>query len=804
MDVKKSHNRSISCGGMISFDSWLKKFAYGLAFIAIAVMQGLVFLSCTPITATDASLKTEPGAPIETSRAETLMQQGNKYFSDGKFEPAVQSWRDAAEQFAKKGYHRRQCEALVQLSHGYQSMGLTGKATEVAQSAVAVARDIDDSALEARAMARLGDVYLSVEQIQLALQYLQKSLKIAKKQQDAELQASIYNNLGNLFASQEEFRDASLAYQQSLELIREMGNATLLVTTLVNAAMTEVNNQTYAQAVTMLEEAEQIVPQLKNSHFKTFAIINIGKTYQALADAGTDLAIPFTFRAAENFQLAAKLSREMSDQYLTSYALGYLGKLYEDHRRYEEALTLTRQAIFAAQQVQADTSLYRWYWQVGRILKQLDKMDDAIEAYRQSIGSLQSIRRDWVSCYGPDRISYREIVGSVCFDLVDLLLQRAASSSIEQETESLLYEAREVVELSRLFELRNYYQDDCIGASRHQDTSLDRVSKTAVVIYPILLEDRIELLASLPGGLKHYRTEVALDEVVKSVRHFRRMLEKRTTREFIPQAQVLYNWLIRPLLSDLTSTDIDTLVFVPDGSLRTIPMAALHDGQEFLIQKYAVAVTPGLSLTDPRPLDREKMHFLAFGLTQPVHGYPALPYVSYELAAIQSMYTGEVWLNDRFLTTNISSAMSDETFTALHIASHAQFGHGKEDTFLLAFDDKLTLDQLEQSVGLLQFRDEPLEMLTFSACETAAGDDMAALGLAGVAVKAGARSALATLWHINDRASSLLLEEFYKQLRGTSASRARALQLAQIKLLDDYRFQHPGYWSPFLLINNWL
>ena len=108
------------------------------------------------------------------------------------------------------------------------------------------------------------------------------------------------------------------------------------------------------------------------------------------------------------------------------------------------------------------------------------------------------------------------------------------------------------------------------------------------------------------------------------------------------------------------------------------------------------------------------------------------------------------------------------------------------------------------SPDILQFRKEPLDLLTLSACETAAGDDLAALGLAGVAVKAGARSALATLWHINDAATSILIEEFYRQIQNPKTSRAVALQQAQIKLVHDPRYEHPAYWSPFLLINNWL
>jgi CHAT domain-containing protein len=281
-------------------------------------------------------------------------------------------------------------------------------------------------------------------------------------------------------------------------------------------------------------------------------------------------------------------------------------------------------------------------------------------------------------------------------------------------------------------------------------------------------------------------------------------LEKRTTREYLPHAQKLYDWLIRPLEPDLALSAIDTLVFVPDRSLRTIPMAALHDGKEFLINKYAIAITPGLNLTDPRPVKRENVKVLSAGLTDSVQGFPSLPNISNELQAIQLIYGGTPLLNRNFINSNLEKELKNKQVTIMHIASHGRFESDIRKSFLLTFNDKLTMDQLEQYIGLFKFREDPLELLTLSACETAAGDDRAVLGLAGIAIKAGARSTLATLWYIDDQASSELVSEFYRQLQDPSISRSIALKRAQLKLLNDRSYEHPGYWSPFLLINNWL
>jgi CHAT domain-containing protein len=174
------------------------------------------------------------------------------------------------------------------------------------------------------------------------------------------------------------------------------------------------------------------------------------------------------------------------------------------------------------------------------------------------------------------------------------------------------------------------------------------------------------------------------------------------------------------------------------------------------------------------------------------------------MRTVNALFGGNVLLNQEFVIARVESELKDKAFGMVHIASHGQFEGDIRKSFLLAYDEKLTMDRLEEVIGRLRYRQEPLALLTLSACETAAGDDRAALGLAGVAIKAGARSAVGTLWFINDEASSNLITDFYQQLRDLSASKAIALQRAQLKLLEHPIYQHPAYWAPFLLLNNWL
>ena len=435
----------------------------------------------------------------------------------------------------------------------------------------------------------------------------------------------------------------------------------------------------------------------------------------------------------------------------------------------------------------------------SRIFRGMGKPEEAIAAYRHAMANFQTIRKEMTACTGDP--SFRRTATRISSEYVDLLLEVAASV---ENPQPYLTEAREALELVKVFELRDYFKDDCVDAARYVETKLDLLSETALIIYPILLKDRLELLVRFPGSLKRYTVKIPAERLTQEVREFRSKIEKRTSEEFLPHAQQLYDWLILPFEKDLANHRIDTLVFVPDGPLRTIPMGALHNGKKFLIQDYAIAITPGLNLADPKPLRRDQLRVLTLGLTESVQDFPGLPYVAGELEAIHKLLGGRSLLNQDFVLARVGEELRKEPFSILHIASHGHFGKDVEDTFVLAFDARLTMDRLSDYVGLFRFREEPLDLLTLSACETAAGDDRAALGLAGIAIRAGARSALATLWHVNDPASYRLVVEFYRRLQDPGVSRASALQAAQLALLKDPRYDHPCYWAPFLLINNWL
>jgi CHAT domain-containing protein len=745
-------------------------------------------------------------APAWSEAAEAprdAFNRGLTAFQRGAFDDAAAAWGDAARAYEAAGDRGMQLATLLRLSQAQSALGQYGHAARSLDTALRVAEASNDRPRIAAALAALGNVYIVLGPPETAGAYLERALGLARQLPAPALTAATLNDLGNLRAAQGKYQEAVAAYQESIKLAKDGDHRILMARASANASSALRQLGQPQTAPGLLDAAFDAVRQVKPGHEMAFALVGIGVAYRDLRSALPAANDSLLLRSAQALREAAKAADAIGDRRTASYAWGYLGSLYEDERRYSEALQLTRRALFAAQQTNAPESLYRWQWQAGRLLKQLGSTDDAIASYRRAVATLQSIRPELTVSYGPRPSTFREGIGPIYFQLVDLLLQRGTDARAPDEVAATLLEARDTIELFKAAELRDYFRDDCVDTALAKVTSLDVFSKTATIVYPVILEDRLVLVVSLPQGLKSVVVPVKGETLTQEVRQFRLKLEKRTTREYLPHAQQLYDWLIRPIEADLAATRIETLVFVPDGALRTIPMAALHDGKQFLVTKYALAITPGLRLTDPRPIQREHARVLAVGVTESVQGFPALPNVGPEIEMLRQMFNTTALVDRDFLASKLETALQKDPYTIVHVASHGQFDADVTKTFLLTFDDKVSMERLDKFIGVLKFRDEPLELLTLSACDTAAGDDRAALGLAGIAIKAGARSAVATLWQVHDQVAADLVAAFYKELRDSAVSRAVALRRAQLRILSNPRYEHPGFWAPFLMINSW-
>ncbi len=732
------------------------------------------------------------------------LSQGADAFARGWLDEAILYWTGALDAAEKLGDTAGQIDVLARRADAYQTLGYLNRSLTDLKAAIGIAEAQGSEDAVAQLRSGLGTAYLLSGEQDAARAEFDATLAYAAAVGDTSLEAQALNDFGNLLFEQDEYAEASQLYQRSQALAGARGDAALLWTTAVNAAYAEAEAGNAGAAERLLREALEGADRLPETSETVNGLVSVGILLMKLEDSASQSRPASRALAYAVFERASRLVERIGDERGRAYALGYMAQLYEREDRFEEALRLTRRALFVAQRLNAPEALYLWQWQVGRLKWAMGDLEGATEAYKSAVATLRSIRSDMIVGSGGGRISFRDSVQPVILGLADLLLRQSERIANPAQRQKTLAEARRTVELLKAAQLEDYFQDNCVAALQAKVRDIDQVAPRTAVLYPIVLPDRTELLLSLPDGLARFTVPLPADRIGSVIGEFRRKLEKRTTLQYLAPARLLYTWLIGPLEDQLAAHEIATLVVIPGGELTTVPFAALHDGTQHLVEKFALAVAPGLTLIEPRPIERETAAVLSAGLTESVQGFPPLPFVDTELRGVRGMFQGALFQDEGFMMQSLQGELETTPYSVVHIASHTEFGRDARQSFLLTYDGRLTMDGLERFIKLARFRDEPIELLTLSACSTAAGDERAALGLAGVGIKAGARTALASLWFVNDESTAHLVSGFYRGLTDQEVSKAEALRRAQLSMLGERKFRHPAYWAPFQIIGNWL
>lgn len=743
-----------------------------------------------------------------TARHEDLVISGQQAIARGQVGQAIKDW-ERALQVAARGIRSSELADLnIRLAEAYWRLGRSDESLARLDAAQRLAESLNDPLRRAKILRQRGAIQITAGRVDDARTLLLQALSDAEKLDDKALIAATSNDLGNLAMRQAAWGQATGRYARAAEMARDAGNASLEATARVNQAAALLERGEHGEAQALLDRVASNSKSQADSHDKAMLLIRAGWLLQQDAakaqspNAQQSAARQSAFRLFED---ARRVSAAIGDNAAAAYAHGYLGAMYEQQGRTEDALRLSQRAVFLAREAGAPESLYRWQWQSARLLKVRGDSLAAANLYRQSVDTLDGIRAALSAQHAGGAGAFATDVATLYREYLTLLLDLGTAATDPATRSGYLWNVQETLERLKAAELQDYFQDECVTAAREKVRRIDQALRPdTVVLYPVVLPGRLVLLMTFASGIEI--REVKLDErrLNDELLVFRERLEKRATREYLQPAQQLYQWLIEPIEPNLRSHAITTIVVVPDGALRTIPLAALHDGKQFLIERFAFATTPGIQLTDPRPIDRSRLTVLSSGITESRAGFSGLPFVNAELNRVEKRFGGTRMQDAAFVTRALENRLEQKNFSIVHIASHGKFEPLSGDSFVLAYDGRLSLDQLDRFLSVNRYRDAPVELLTLSACDTAVGNDRAALGLAGIAVKAGVRSALASLWAINDPATVELVDSFYAALQDPALSKAQALQRAQRGMLDDIRYRHPGYWSPYLMIGNWL
>lgn len=777
------------------------------------------------------------------------------YRQMGQLSEAIAAWEKATDIYRDLDQPAEIAKLLVEQAQAYSDLGQHQRALALLK-APELQKPQPDPLTQAAIQGIFGNAYSALGKYSDAIAAHQQSLQLARQTNNPRYQATALNNLANVHwkqaerlhyqaelaeeegdsqakfleqAERENLGKARQFFEQSIEAARE--NAPLEeIWALLNfnrLLESEFHTTSPADDRALMaknwQRARELLPGLTDSRDKAYALINLAEGF---------LRHPDLISAREALTLlnkALSIAQNIGDRKAESFASGSLGEMYEKQLGdLAQAMTYTRQAQAVAQEINAPDSLYRWQWQAGRILKALGQKEAAITAYKGAIVSLQSIRGDIIVANKDIQFDFRDRVEPVYRELLSLLLEAvpaqktaakqpaSAAAAAPQNAASSLSEVVNILENLKLAEIQNFFGDDCVQfalSNAQENRSLQETNTAA--IYTIVLNERVYTILQAPDRTtKYYAADVTSSELDEEISQFRFFLEDRTSGRYLLSAQKIYNWLVRPMENDLAAANPNTLLFINDGVLRKIPISALHDGQEFLIQKYPIAIGPSVSLTISKPLDRSNLEALSVGLTEakkldvkpgiPIQlSFAPLKSVRAEVNVVQKTLGGIELLDQAFSRENFETQVQQKDFPIIHMATHGKFGVDADSTFLLAYDGPIAIEELD---NILRSRSsgKPVGLLALSACQTAAGDNRSALGIAGVAVRAGVESALATLWFINDEATVPLIQEFYTQLLDPQITKAEALRRAQIKMIENMNYSHPAVWSPFILIGNWL
>ncbi|MEO1429963.1 MAG: CHAT domain-containing protein [Cyanobacteria bacterium J06633_8] len=732
--------------------------------------------------------------------AVALNNKGSIKIQMGQPSAALEAWKQAEGIYTKLDDDAGVIGTQINQAQALQAMGFYRRSQKLLQSVNQSLLPQPDSQLKAQGLQSLGVALQLVGDLSKSQEALKESLAISQR-----LSLDTSDILFSLANTARDLKQTEAAFKYYQQAAANPKHPLIQVEARLNQLSLHIQQSQWQQAVNLLPSIQSQLYKLPPSRSSIYALVNFAKSLSKLIESPVATA-SLNQDSAKILALAIKQAQTLQDLRAQAYALTELGYLYEQTNQLNEALNLSRKALEIAQNANASDITYQAAWQVGRILKAQGRNQEAISAYDSSIKVLKTLRSDLVAINRDVQFDFQESVEPVYREFVDLLLQPTSSLNKEKQSgisQKNLKLARNTLEALQLAELDDFFREACLDAKPEQ---IEQIDKTAAIIYPIILNNRLEVIASIPGKpLTNYPTNLPEAQIEATIRQLRFSLNPAfSQQQRLKTYQKAYNWLIKPIETDLAANNIKTLAFVLDGSMRNIPMAALYDGKQYLVEKYSLALSPGLQLMQARKLKADNLNVIAAGLSEARQGFKALPGVQSEVKKISSQVKSTLLVNENFTDNNLAKSIKSTPFSVLHLATHGQFSSNSKDTFILTWDGKINVKQLSEFLRIRDVSDSaPVELMVLSACQTAKGDKRAILGLAGVAVRSGARSTLATLWAVKDKSTSKFMVEFYKQLNQPGISKAEALRQTQIIFLKDKQFKHPFFWAPFILVGNW-
>ncbi|MBD2093475.1 CHAT domain-containing protein [Microcoleus sp. FACHB-1515] len=732
------------------------------------------------------------------AEADRLFQQGIQQHRVSQFREALQSWEQALSIYREIGNRQGEGNALLSLGIAYFSLGQYQQAIDLYEQQLIIVRDMGDRQNEGNALNNLGLAYQSLGQYQRAIDLYEQRLVIAREIGDRPGEGIALSNLGVAYATLKQYQRAIDFYQQSLSITQDTGNRALEGVTLSNIG----------RLLALQDQPELAIVFLKQS-------VNVRESIRGeLRGAERELQQSYTDTIADDYRRLADLLLQQ-DRILEAQRILDLLKVQEledylqDMQRSGRTETGIELAAPEAQIRDRQQAITNRAIAIGQELAQLRQIDSQQRSSQQTarIAQLEAMQTEVVA----------EFEAFIYSDEVQALVAQLSRETRQQDL---------VAELDDLIVLQD---------------NLAKLEQNAVLIYPLILEDRLELVLVTPNSPPtRYPVNVDRAQLNETIVAFRSALQDPRSNPQ-PIAQQLYEWLIAPMAQDLAAIDAQTILYAPDGVLRYIPLAALHDGNQWLAQNFRINNITAASLSDLNLQPVQQPEILAaafeqgsfsFQVGERDFNFAGLPFAGEEVENLAATFPGTREYVDTAFTPDAIVPIMDD-YSIVHLATHAAFVQGApSDSFILFGNgDRITLEEIKTWRG--RFRQ--VDLIVLSACETGVGESLGngeeILGFGYLMQQAGARAAIASLWTVSDGGTQVLMNAFYAALEN-GHTKAEALQLAQQALITgdfsavgaprgngtvvarDTRtglspdvsnnLSHPYYWAPFILIGNGL
>ncbi|MEJ6486164.1 CHAT domain-containing protein [Nostoc punctiforme UO1] len=824
------------------------------------LLSGVLALSIILIQSSSPAQTVKKEKESLKNQAVSLTSSGHEQLALDRANDALKNWQESTKIYRQLNDQEGITESLINQNLAFQALGLHKQACNTLLEALNFNTNLSicDTTLQQPALAEkeqlttligkqkatsvnllglqnLGEVLRILGKLNESETVLQETLTLAKLVSSSKI-SGIYLSLGNIEQTiyqqlQDKYSwiEEPLFREQIANIIPQKAQKSLLYYQILEN-IPDISKSAKLQAqlnhLTLLISWEKWLshqPNQANLHQKVnqqirVLVNQIDENSSAFLELSPEPSIHARLNFANNLsqipdeqlksvairyaKLALKMAETINSIRWLSYSSGTLGKL---STQTEQKQAYFQKALGFAQSIRASDIAYQWQQQLGLIYQKQGKTELAIQNYNAAIVNMTQVRDSLLSSNGDLQLSFQEEMEPTYRNYMRLLL---ASPSPDLKK---VIQINEGLQIARLENFLRCGKLDLVALNQ-----LQNLKNVPSVINIIDLGDTIEIIVQSPDASLHHHS---VDS--KLVRfQVNQLLEALQGEKLIninenaitDYSQKIYEYLITPIKTYIPSSG--TLVFTLDKSFQSLPMGLLYDGKHYLIEHYSIAETLDSRVRQPRVLHENQMIALIAGLSKISPSYidknapknmGNLPPSKQEVENVEKQTKSSVaLLDDKFTLKRFKEELTQNNFPIVHITTHGQFSSDPLKTVLVAYDKLINIRDFDSLIrGKTENSQDAIELLVLSACETAKGNKQSAMGIAGIAAQAGARSTVATLWRVDANSTALLMQEFYRGLNN-GLPKAEALRQAQLSLLSNPQYQKSYYWAPFLLVGSWL